>query len=138
VKGLLSLYKNLAAVALPALVGFHFYTSAPSDNVVPHPSPQPASSVVAAGHSYAVRGLCGTYADALDQAGKDVAAGKPMAAAIAGLQSSWQIARQDAGEAALNPILSAIIPAGSEGDPASRARWAAAAHDLATGMRGVK
>jgi hypothetical protein len=93
---------------------------------------------VAIGHNYAVHGLAHTYADALDAAGSQVAAGIKMGDVVSGFQKTWQAAREAEFTKSVAPTLSAAIPEGTEGDSAGRASWAAAATGLAKGMREVK
>jgi hypothetical protein len=124
--------------AISVILAFDVLSGSHVAPVNPPNPPSPAVNAVTVGHDYAVKGLAGTYADALDQAANDMAAGKPMETIEATLQTNWQTARENEGERAMNPILKAIIPEGVDGDSASRTRWAKAAHDLATGIRSVK
>ncbi len=129
---------NTALLAFVLLAGSHVPPSpGPTPTPVPVPTPTPVVDTVSIGHAYGVT-LAHTYGDAWLKAADDVDAGKTITEAQTDMQTSWAAARADEGARLVTPILTAIIPQGSEGDTTSRPKWSKAARDLATGLKVVK
>lgn len=79
-----------------------------------------------------------SYAAAWTVAADEVAAGKPVAEALAGVRPSWESARTPEYKAKVSPAFSAIVAEGvpdSEVSPIQRAALAAAFRGFAKGLK---
>lgn len=133
----------MAGVVFPTILASMIFIYAfvpPSPSPSPNPNPNPPAPVVdttTIGRSYGAT-LAHTYADAWDQAAKDVESGTPIPAVQIALQTAWKADRTTAFTKQVAPTFEAIIPEGTEGDTVSRRQWAKAAREFASGLRGVK
>lgn len=132
-KTLAGLWQPLAILIL-SILAIHDHMGP----IGPTPSPAPVvTDMTSVGRSYGAV-LASTYADAWEKAAASVDAGKPMATIQADLQAVWLASRTAAFGEKVEPVLSAMLPAGTEPTPSNRAAVSASYRDFAEGLRGVK